>query len=391
MIHQSRAFLYNCIVFTRLLRLAGIPIGLDQVLAFTHALELIDLREREQVYYAARSLLICRHEHLRLFDAMFNRFWRRIYTDAPPTQRTMPRAPRHRPREQPFTIVTYMAYKARLADPEVDVADKSGTASDAELLQRKEFSEMTPEELAQVKQLIAQLRWRISQRETRRREHDQRGELLHMRAVLQDAARHGGVPLRLFWQHRTQRERPLVIIADISGSMEKYARLLLQFLYSATHSLRRVECFVFATRLTRITGQLQLRNIDQAVDGATREVVDWAGGTRIGASLHRFNRHWARRVLGRGAVVLLISDGWEQGDPAQLGRELAWLRRRCHRLIWLNPLAGRATYQARVGGMQAALKEVDDFLPIHNFQSLHTLAQRLGALNETRRIQHTRM
>jgi uncharacterized protein with von Willebrand factor type A (vWA) domain len=284
-----------------------------------------------------------------------------------------------------------MAYKARLADPEVDVADKSGTASDAELLQRKEFSEMTPEELAQVKQLIARLRWRISQRETRRREHDQRGELLHMRAVLQDAARHGGVPLRLFWQHRTQRERPLVIIADISGSMEKYARLLLQFLYSATHSLRRVECFVFATRLTRITGQLQLRNIDQAVDGAAREVVDWAGGTRIGASLHRFNRHWARRVLGRGAVVLLISDGWEQGDPAQLGRELAWLRRRCHRLIWLNPLAGRATYQARVGGMQAALKEVDDFLPIHNFQSLHTLAQRLGALNETRRIQHTRM
>ena len=192
-------------------------------------------------------------------------------------------------------------------------------------------------------------------------------------------------------RHRTQRERPLVIIADISGSMEKYARLLLQFLYSATHSLRRVECFVFATRLTRITGQLQLRNIDQAVDGAAREVVDWAGGTRIGASLHRFNRHWARRVLGRGAVVLLISDGWEQGDPAQLGRELAWLRRRCHRLIWLNPLAGRVSYQARVGGMQAALKEVDDFLPIHNFQSLHTLAQRLGALNETRRIQHTRM
>jgi uncharacterized protein with von Willebrand factor type A (vWA) domain len=383
---RDRAFLHNCVLFTRTLRRAGIPVGFDQVLEFVRALEWIDLREREQVYHTARSLLIRRHEHLRLFDAIFSRFWRRAYAGEGPGQRTMPRAPRHRPRQQPFTIVTYMAYKARLGDPEVDVTDKSGTASDAELLQRKEFSEMTPEELAQIKQLIARLRWRISQRETRRRERDGRGALLHMRAVIQDAARHGGVPLRLFWQRRARRERPLVILADISGSMEKYARLLLQFLYSAAHSLRRVECFVFATRLTRISGQLKLRNIDQAIDGAAREVVDWAGGTRIGASLHAFNRQWARRVLGRGAVVLLISDGWEQGEPSVLARELAWLRRRSYRLIWLNPLAGRTSYQARVGGMQAALAEIDDFLPIHNLQSLQALAQQLATLGERRRL-----
>jgi uncharacterized protein with von Willebrand factor type A (vWA) domain len=161
-----------------------------------------------------------------------------------------------------------------------------------------------------------------------------------------------------------------VILADISGSMEKYARLLLQFLYSVAHSLERVECFVFGTRLTRITGQLKVRNIDQAIDQAAHEVADWAGGTRIGASLRDFNRHWGRRVLGRGAVVLLISDGWEQGDPALLADEVRRLQRRCHRLIWVNPLLGRETYQPRVGGMQAVLPHIDDFLPINNFQSL---------------------
>jgi uncharacterized protein with von Willebrand factor type A (vWA) domain len=243
---------------------------------------------------------------------------------------------------------------------------------------------MTEAELEQVKRLIQQLRWQISQRETRRRRQERRGDMLHMRAILRDAARHNGAVTRLAWQRRKRKQRPLVIIADISGSMEKYARLLLQFLYSVARSLRRVECFVFGTRLTRITAQLSVRNIDQALDQAAREVVDWAGGTRIGASLQRFNRHWGRRVLGRGAVVLLISDGWEQGDPALLAAEVRRLQRRCHRLIWLNPLLGRETYQPRVGGMQAALAYVDDFLPIHNFQSLEALAQRLGALNERR-------
>jgi len=277
-----------------------------------------------------------------------------------------------------------MAAKAGLNDPEVDVSDKSGTASMVEVLQRKEFSQMTPEELERIKRLLQQMRWRISLRETRRRQRHRRGDLLHMRAVVRDAAQHNGRLTRLVWQRRKVKQRPLVIIADISGSMEKYARLLLQFLYSVAHSLPQVECFVFGTRLTRITGQLKLRNIDQAIDQASREVVDWAGGTRIGESLRAFNRHWSRRVLGRGAVALLISDGWEQGDPALLATEIRRLQRRCHRLIWLNPLLGRESYQPRVGGMQAVLPYVDDFLPIHNFQSLEALAQRLGVLDGRR-------
>jgi uncharacterized protein with von Willebrand factor type A (vWA) domain len=377
-------FLSNCLLFTRALRQAGLPIGLDQSLAFTQALEWIDLGARDQVYHTARSLLVSRHEHLRLFDTIFNRFWRPLGESERRQQQTMPRAPRHKPREQPFSIVTYMAAKAGLNDPEVDVSDKSGTSSMVEVLQRKEFSQMTPEELERIKRLIQQMRWRISLRETRRRRQHRRGDLLHMRAIVRDAAQHSGRLTRLVWQRRKVKQRPLVIIADISGSMEKYARLLLQFLYSVAHSLSQVECFVFGTRLTRITGQLKVRNIDQAIDQASREVVDWAGGTRIGESLRAFNRHWSRRVLGRGAVVLLISDGWEQGDPTQLATEVRRLQRRCHRLIWLNPLLGRETYQPRVGGMQAVLPHIDDFLPIHNFQSLEALAQRLGVLNQRR-------
>ncbi len=377
-------FLSNCLLFIRALRQAGLPIGLDQALAFAQALEWIDLGARDQVYHTARSLLVNRYEHLRLFDAIFNRFWRPLGESERRQRQKMPRAPRHKPRDQPFSIVTYMAAKAGLSEPEVDVSDKSGTASMVEVLQRKEFSQMTPEELERIKRLIHQMRWRISLRETRRRRRHRRGDLLHMRAVVRDAARHNGRLTRLLWQRRKVKQRPLVIIADISGSMEKYARLLLQFLYSVAHSLPQVECFVFGTRLTRITSQLKLRNIDQAIDQASREVVDWAGGTRIGESLRVFNRHWSRRVLGRGAVALLISDGWEQGDPALLATEIRRLQRRCHRLIWLNPLLGRETYQPRVGGMQAVLPHIDDFLPIHNFQSLEALAQRLGALDERR-------
>jgi uncharacterized protein with von Willebrand factor type A (vWA) domain len=377
-------FLSNCLLFIRVLRQAGLPIGLDQALAFTQALEWIDLGVREHVYHTARALLVSRYEHLRLFDAVFHRFWRLPGESERRRQQKMPRAPRHTPREQPFSIVTYMAAKAGLNDPEVDVSDKSGTSSMVEVLQRKEFSQMTPEELERIKRLIQHMRWRISLRETRRRRLDRRGDLLHMRAVVRDAAQHNGRLTRLVWQRRKVKQRPLVIIADISGSMEKYARLLLQFLYSVAHSLPQVECFVFGTRLTRITGQLKLRNIDQAIDQASREVVDWAGGTRIGESLRVFNRHWGRRVLGRGAVAVLISDGWEQGDPALLATEVRRLQRRCHRLIWLNPLLGRATYQPRVGGMRAVLPHIDDFLPIHNFHSLEALAQRLGALNERR-------
>jgi uncharacterized protein with von Willebrand factor type A (vWA) domain len=166
--------------------------------------------------------------------------------------------------------------------------------------------------------------------------------------------------------------------------MEKYSRLMLQFFYSVTHRFRNVESFVFGTRLTRLTGQLRLRNIDRAIEGAGSEVVDWSGGTRIGDSLKTFNRQWGRRVLHRGAIVIIISDGWDRGDVSLLRQEMRSLNRRCYRLIWLNPLLGTQGYQPLVAGMTAALPFVDDFLPIHNLQSLLFLSAYLGKLGPRR-------
>lgn len=375
------AFLDNIILFVQMLRQAGIPVSTEQTMAFAQALNMINVGEREQVYHAARCLLLNRYENLRLFDTIFNRFWRLPRAEQQSRLQPAPLAPRHE-RPKPFTIVNYMAYKARPGDREIEITDKSHTFSNVEIIQRKEFSQMTPEELATIKQMIQAMRWQMSLRQTRRRIPDKQGSTMHLRRVLQSATKYGGVPLKLAWQSRKVKERPFVLIADISGSMEKQARLLLQFFYSISHSFKEVETFVFGTRLTRITGALKLKNIDRAVDEAARNVVDWAGGTRIGESLHVFNQQWSRRVLRRGAIVLIISDGWERGDVAQLKKEMAYLQRRCHRLIWLNPLLGKDDYRPLVEGMAAALPHIDDFLPIHNMQSLQELAEHLGKLGK---------
>ena len=375
------SFLENVVLFVQMLRQAGLPVSTEQAMEFSRALTLIDIGSREQVYHTARSLLISRYEHLRLFDVLFNRFWRRQISPTSSQGQKAPLAPRHDRRQHRPLLMTYMARKAKANEPEIEVLDKSGTFSSVEILQRKDFSDMSEEELQAIRRLIQAMRWQISLRQTRRRVPDARGQMLHLRRVMASAARHGGAPLTLFWQKRKYKQRPIVLLADVSGSMEKYSRLVLQFFYAVSHSLRDVECFVFGTRLTRITPQLKLRNIDRAVEQAAREVVDWSGGTRIGDSLRQFNRQWSRRMLGRGAVVLIISDGWERGDCTVLAQELQFLQRRSHRLIWLNPLLGKSTYQPTVEGMRVALQHVDDFLPIHNWQSLSLLADHLKKLD----------
>jgi hypothetical protein len=349
---------------------------------FARGLALVNIGSRQEVYHTARSLLVTRKEQLTLFETIFNRFWRSHtrgeWPDPQPPQR------KERPRREPFDVVSYMAHKSGEAEKTVDVVDKSGAYSAAEQLQRKDFARMTDEELLAVKRLIQEMRWQVSLRQTRRRVNARKGRILHLRRVLRSATKFGGAPLDLSWQDRKIKQRPLVLIADISGSMEKYARIVLQFAYSISHSLQDVEIFLFGTRLTRVTPQLRLKNIDRAIDDAAREVVDWSGGTRIGQSLHVFNRRWSRRVLRRGAVVLIISDGWERGDVSQLRNEMRYLQHRCYRLIWLNPLSGKRAYEPRVEGMAAALPFVDDFLPIDNLQSLHALSRHLNALGQQR-------
>jgi uncharacterized protein with von Willebrand factor type A (vWA) domain len=187
--------------------------------------------------------------------------------------------------------------------------------------------------------------------------------------------RYGGVPLELTWREVRTRQRPLVVLCDISGSMDRYSRILLQFVHTISDGLRDVETFVFGTRLTRITRLLREKDIDDAIAAVGKQVVDWSGGTRIGEAIKDFNYLWGRRVLGRGAVVMLISDGWDRGDAKLLSREMSRLQRSCHRLIWLNPLLGSPGYQPLTQGMQAALPHVDDFLPVHNLASLEQLGE----------------
>ncbi len=371
----------NILTLADLLRRAGMPVSSDQVADCLRALRLVNIGQREQVYHAARCLLVSRYEHLKLFETIFNAFWR-VQPDAPPSRgQKAPRAPRNDSQEHQPALISYMARKIQPSDPELDVADKSGTYSDIEILQRKDFMEMTPEELNVIKRLIQDMHWQACFRKTRRRVASRKGDALHMRRVMASAVRHGGVPVALTWQTPKIKQRPLVLIADISGSMEKYSRLVLQFFYSVSHSLKDVECFVFGTRLTRITPQLKLKNIDRAVTEASHEVVDWAGGTRIGDSLLTFNKQWSRRMLHRGAIVLIVSDGWELGDVNVLRMQMRCLHLRCYRLIWLNPLMQKANYQPVVEGMAAALPYVDDFMPIHNLHSLSALAEHLAALN----------
>jgi uncharacterized protein with von Willebrand factor type A (vWA) domain len=196
----------------------------------------------------------------------------------------------------------------------------------------------------------------------------------------------GGVPLDLKWRERKERMRPLVLICDISGSMDRYSRLLLRFVHALEHGLDAVEVFVFGTRLTRITRELRKKNVDQAIADVVSSVDDWSGGTRIGESIKFFNYKWSRRVLRSGATVVVISDGWDRGDPQLLGTEMARLQRSCRRVIWLNPLLGAPGYQPLTQGIRASLPYVDHFLPIHNLKSMEALAKLLGAVEDTQPV-----
>ncbi|MFQ5421988.1 MAG: VWA domain-containing protein, partial [Anaerolineae bacterium] len=275
------------------------------------------------------------------------------------------------------------------SDSDQLIIEAPRTYSRREILRHKDFSELTADESQSLRQFMANLVWELGQRRTRRNKMGSNGRYLDLRRTFRHTLRTGGELLT--WPHRTPKfkPRPLIILADISGSMEPYTRLLLQFIYSLAAGLTQsVEAFVFSTHLTHITRQLRSRELDRALADISRQVTDWSGGTRIGAALKTFNYDWGRRVLGRGAIVLLISDGWDRGDPDLLKREIARLHRSCRRLIWLNPLLGSSRYEPLTRGMQTALPHIDDFLPVHNLASLEDLATHLAALTVGKRPFH---
>ncbi len=374
------AIVPNLVTFGRTLRRLGLPVTTGQIAALAEALGWVELGARDQVYHTARSLLVKRREDLELFQIVFNHFWSRTSGTGGKRSRGIAERRRDAPFQQRFSIATYRASVAKKTDPSVDLVDRHGTYSEEEILQGKDFSEMSADELEEVRRLMMQIQWRIALRRSRRRVADRRGNIVDLRRTLRETARLRSVPLHLPRRRPKVKERPLILIADISGSMEKYSRLVLQFFYVMSRSLREVECFVFGTRLSRITPEMRIRNVDRAIDAAAREVVDWAGGTRIGACLRTFNRDWSRRVLRRGAVVLVISDGWDRGDVEVLRHEMRYLQARCHHLGWLNPHQGRPGYRPVVSGMAAALDYVDDFRSVRNLEALRDLAGSLADL-----------
>ena len=378
------AFLPNVLLFGRLLRRAGLGVSTGQLLALVDALALVDIGRREVVYHTARSLLVTRRDDLPVFELVFNRFWRAGPGAAPPRARTRRPAAEPTAGQGAFTIATWDAFRAREIAREVEVTDRAGAWSPTELLRNRRFAEMSAAELDALRRLMRSLSWVASLRRTRRLARAPSGAAPDLRAALRRALRHGGVVMEVPRRERRVAERPVVFVADISGSMERYARVVLQFLHAAVRQRRRVEVFVFGTRLTRLTHQLRVRNADRAIAAAAAAVVDWAGGTRIGESLREFNRRWARRVLRRGAATVILSDGLDRGDPDVLRREMRALRDRCHRLVWLNPLAGSRDYAPSAGGMAAAREFVDDLLPAHDLHALEGFLAVLRALPRRR-------
>ncbi len=380
--------LSHLLAFGYLLREMGVAVSPGQMIELSAALEHIPLTRREDLWATARCILVLRREDLPLFDAAFEFFWRNLtgssleddmFYQMLPTMK-LPRRQLRLPRRQD-TEATANEQREEEQPEEVSL---TLTYSASEALRRKDFSQFTWEEVQACKLLLQQLQWRIAERPTRRQRAARRGRQLDFRRTLRQNMRYGGEPLRLAWRETRTEQRPLVVICDISGSMERYSRILLQFVHTISNGLRDVEAFVFGTRLTRITRQLHQRDIDDAIDAVTKQVVDWSGGTRIGDAIKSFNFLWGRRVLGRGPVLLLISDGWDRGDADLLRREMSRLQRSCHRLIWLNPLLGNPNYQPLTIGMQAALPFVDDFLPVHNLESLGQLGERLSSLGSER-------
>ena len=367
--------------FARLLHDAGLEAGPRRLTDATRALGHIDLMRQQDFRNALRSVFVSRKEDIATFEAAFDIFWtppdpRASAGAMPGRSRALPMAP-ERAKAWASALGLNTSQMNREQDPTAVPSSSSGYSAE-ELLRHKDFDQMSWQETEQVRRLLEQAPWRVAERKTRRLRPARAGSI-DLRRSARHAIRSSGELMSLFRRRPRVRRRPLVLICDVSGSMERYSRLLMIF----AHAIARredLEAFVFSTRLTRITRLLRYRDLDRALDSVSKGVHDFSGGPRIGDALADFNRRWARRVLGHGAVVIIVSDGWDMGDPTRLTAELIHLRRSAHRLIWLNPLLGSAGYEPLTRGMAAALPHCDDFLAAHNLQALDDLGRLLAGL-----------
>jgi uncharacterized protein with von Willebrand factor type A (vWA) domain len=378
--------LHNLLLFGRLCKGLGMDVSPNRMIEVARALEWIDLGRKQDVYHAMRALIVTRQRDLAIFDEAFTQFWR-APSDAWTTLDLHSLGETRRQKKTQFLppMDATPDEDERTPEAKKPPVDESmivlvPTYSQQEVLRHKAFADLTGEEIAQARQLMGQLRWSLGVRVSRRYTPWHSGSLDQRRAFRANL-RFEGDPFLFPKRIYKPKPRPLVLICDISGSMERYTRLLLHFMHILAQSIGQVESFVFGTRLTRITRAIRHKSIEIALREAGTTVKDWGGGTRIGEGLHLFNYHWSRRVLSRGAVVLLITDGWDRGDPQLLREEARRLQRNCHRLIWLNPLLGASQYEPLTRGAQALLPYVDDFLPIRNLANLESLARQLSRVD----------
>jgi len=377
----------NVLLFGRVLRGAGLHAPPSRLADFARALRHVSIGRRSDFYHAARSLFVRRREEIVIFDEAFEVFWRKPAEGATSLdlramgERRRLKRPRLDPAAQPAGPNDFAGEGERREDGRPLSAGLVRTWSAREVLRHKDFGQMTAAEREEVKELLAREAVLVlRERRARRLARSRRG-LPDLRRTLRRSLVNGGEVLS--WERQFPRTKPrrLVVLGDVSGSMEPYTRMLLLFLYGLAASERRnVEVFLFATRLTRVTRELGGGDAEQALAAVSRAVPDWSGGTRIGEAIRTFNFIWGRRVLKSDAVVLVVSDGWDRGDPDLLAREMARLQRSCHRLIWLNPLLASPRYEPLARGMKAARPHIDDFLSAHSLASLHELARRLEML-----------
>jgi uncharacterized protein len=372
----------NILYFARALRAAGIPVGPGAVLDALEAVQAARIGTREDFYWTLHAVFVKRHEHSVLFDQAFRIFFRRRRLLEQLLAITMPQIAVPREQEKPplqriQEALFSGAAERREEKPEIEV-DARLTVSDREVLQKKDFAQMSTAEIAAAKEAIRKLVLPLDERRTRRLTPDRHGHIIDIRRTLRSSMKAGGAFIDLKYLGPRTKAPPVVALLDISGSMSQYTRVFLHFLHALTETRKHVSTFLFGTRLTNVTRALKEKDPDEALAACSANVADWSGGTRIASSLHAFNKLWGRRVLGEGAIVLMITDGLERDGDETLAFEIDRLHRSCRRLIWLNPLLRFDRFEAKARGIRTMLPHVDEFRAIHNLDSMAELVAALS-------------
>ena len=375
---EDPAFVRTLVGFARELRGSGLPVGPGDVLTYCSAMSPLDPTDLVDLFWAGRTTLVTRREQIPVYDRVFRRYFLADGEEGPAPGR-------------PFSVRSRAEAQATLEVPQNEPGRQERqeqetrlglVASDAATLRTKSFAACTPEELAAVRRIIKTIALTPPRRRTRRSVAAPAGHAPDLRRTVRATMRTHGEPAELFWRRRRLRLRPLTLILDISGSMADYSRNLLQFAHSTTRTSARVEVFCFGTRLTRITRELRRRRPDDALERTAGAVVDWEGGTRIGASLDAFVRDWGRRGVCRGGIVVICSDGLDRGDPELLATAMDRLSRLCHRVVWLNPHKGNTVdFRPNTLGMMVAAPHIDLLLSGHDLRSLEEFAALLPGLS----------